>query len=210
MVWVLRHWASFDVVGDPYYIVGYAALGIVWITCSVLLQAALVDVRFQQDVRDRNNFAAAIALGGLLIANAAAFAGANVGDGPGWWVVLFSAIVSTAAVTAAVWLLAAFTDAEERITIDHDYGAAIRFAAIAIAVGVVAGRGAAGNWVSVDATVHDFAAVAWPIVPALAAALVYERATPPIYAEASPLRSYAFAAAAVVLAYVYVSGLRAP
>ena len=207
---VLTHWASFDVVDDAYYVIGYLSLGLLWITAATKVQAAVADIRLQQDVRDRNNWAAAITLAGLLLGNAAAYAGGNIGDGPGWHVVLFSALLSLTAVTVSMWLLAAFSDGEERITVDHDAGAALRIAALAIAVGIIAGRGAAGDWVSVEATIRDFVAVAWPIVPLVVVAIANERLTPPAYAEVSPWRSLIFAAAAILVAGAYVDGLGVP
>ena len=208
--YVLRRWASYDVIDNPYYIIGYLALGLLWISGATKVSTALADIRFQQDVRDRNNAAAALAIGGLLVGNAAAYAGANVGDGPGFHVVFFSALLSVSAVCGSVWVLAAFSDGEERITVDHDFGAALRLAALAVAVGIIAGRGAAGDWVSIEATVRDFAAVGWPVLPMIGAAIVNERASPPGYADASPLRSVGFAVIFIALAVAYVSGLEAP
>jgi hypothetical protein len=85
--------------------------------------ARVRDIRFRQDVRDRNNFAAAIAIGGLLLGSAIAYAGGNIGDGPGFHVVVFSALLSTATVYSSVWVLALVSDAEERVSVDHDVGA---------------------------------------------------------------------------------------
>jgi len=210
IVYVLLHWASFDVVGDPYYVLGYLSLGLLCIIGATKAQSVVADVWLQQDVRDRNNLAAGVAFGGLLLGNAAAYAGGNVGDGPGWYVVLFSVLLSVGAVTASIGLFAAWSDGEERITIDHDVGAALRLAAVAIGAGVIAGRAAAGNWVSVDATTREFIAVAWPIVPLVGAAIAHERLTPPVYAETGDLRSFAFAAVVVAGACGYVSQLGPP
>ena len=205
MLFVLRQWASFDVVNAPYYIVGYMALGIVWITAAARLLGRFTDIRFQQDVRERNNFAAAVALGGMLLGNAIAYAGGNIGDGPGFHVVIFSAVLSTLTVYAAVWAIALTSDGEERITIDHDVGAAVRLGAVAVGVGIIAGRGAAGDWVSAAATVRDFVAVAWPAVVFVAAAVVHERMTPPAYAADGILRSAIFAVLFIGTASAYVT-----
>jgi len=205
IVFVLRQWASFDVVDAPFYIVGYMALGLVWITLAAGLLARFTDIRFQQDVRERNNFAAAVAIGGMLIGNAIAYAGGNIGDGPGFYVVIFAALLSTFAVYAAVWLVAQTSDGEERITIDHDVGAAVRLGAVAIGVGIIAGRGAAGDWISVQATLRDFVAVAWPALLFVVAAIVHERATPPTYAGDGFLRSAIFATLFIGTATAYVA-----
>jgi uncharacterized membrane protein YjfL (UPF0719 family) len=210
IAYVLRRWASFDVVDDPYYVLGYLSLGLLWITAATKVQSAVADIRLQQDVRDRNNWAAAIALGGLLLGNAAAYAGGNVGDGPGVHVVFFSALLAAIAVTVSMWLVAACTDSEERITVDHDAGAALRVAAVAIAVGIVAGRSVAGDWVSIEATMRDFAAVGWPLVPLVVVGIVNERLTPPAYAEAGAWRSVIFTAVLLFAAGAYVDELGTP
>jgi uncharacterized membrane protein YjfL (UPF0719 family) len=202
---VLRQWASFDVVDAPYYIIGYMALGLVWITIAAVLLARFTDIRLQQDVRERNNSAAAVALAGMLLGTAIAYAGGNIGDGPGWYVVIFSALLSTLTVYIAVCVIALFSDGEERITIDHDVGAAIRLGAVAVGVGIIAGRAAAGDWVSVPATVRDFVAVAWPVVLFVGAAIVHERMTPPVYAGGGILRSGIFAVLFIGVASAYVS-----
>jgi uncharacterized membrane protein YjfL (UPF0719 family) len=205
ILFVLRQWASFDVVDAPYYIVGYMSLGVIWITFSAGLLARFTDIRLQQDVRERNNFAAAVALGGMMLGNAIAYAGGNIGDGPGWWVVIFSALLSTVTVYAAVCVIALASEGEERITIDHDVGAAVRFGAVAVGIGIIAGRAAAGDWVSVPATVRDFVAVAWPALLFVAAAVIHERMTPPAYAADGILRSGIFATLFIGTASAYVT-----
>jgi uncharacterized membrane protein YjfL (UPF0719 family) len=205
ILFVLRQWASFDVVDAPYYITGYMALGIVWITAAAGLLARFTDIRLQQDVRERNNFAAAVAIGGMLLGSAIAYAGGNIGDGPGFQVVIFSALLSTATVYAAVWLVALTSDAEERITIDHDLGAALRLGAVAVGIGIIAGRGAAGDWVSVEATLGDYLGVVWPALLFVAATIVHERATPPAAVRDGTLRSAIFAVLFIGTATAYVT-----
>jgi hypothetical protein len=207
-IWfVLTSWASFDVVDDPFYIVGYLSLGVVWISVSAKVLHGFADIRFQQDVRDRNNLAAAVTIGGLLLGSAIAYAGGNIGDGPGFYVVVFSALLSTATVYGAAWVLALVSDGEERVSIDHDLGAAIRFAGLAIAAGIVAGRAAAGDWVDTESTLRDFVAVAWPVVALVAASVIMERRAPPAYAERSIAGSALFAATLVAAGAAYVNSL---
>ena len=130
---VLTTWASFDVVDSTFYVVGYLSLGLIWISISSRVLSSFADIRLQQDVRDRNNLAAAVAIGGLQVGSAVAYAGGNIGDGPGFHVVVFSALLSTLTVYGAAWVIALVSDGEERISVDHDLGAAIRLAGVAIA-----------------------------------------------------------------------------
>jgi len=207
ILFVLKTWASFDVVDDPFYVIGYLSLGVVWISVSAKVLNGVADIRFQQDVRDRNNLAAAVTIGGLLLGSALAYAGGNIGDGPGFHVVVFTALLSTATVYGSAWVLALVSDGEERISVDHDLGAAVRFAALAIGAGIVAGRAAAGNWVSTEATLRDFAAVAWPVGVLVMASVIMERRAPPAYAERSLAGSVLFGATLIAAAAGYVDSL---
>ena len=204
---VLTTWASFDVVDSAFYVVGYLSLGLIWISISSRVLSSFADIRLQQDVRDRNNLAAAVAIGGLQVGSAVAYAGGNIGDGPGFHVVVFSALLSTLTVYGAAWVMALVSDGEERISVDHDLGAAIRLAGVAIAAGIVAGRGAAGDWVSAEATLVDFVVVTWPVVLIVMAGVIMERRSPPSYASNNLVESSLFAAVALALAGAYVSSL---
>ena len=204
---VLLRWASFDVVDSEFYIIGYLNFGIAWISLSAGFLGIFTDIRFQQDVRDRNNLAAAIAIGGLLIGSAIAYAGANIGDGPGFHVVIFSAFLSTVTVYGAAWALAGFSDGEERISVDHDIGAAMRLAALVISVGIISGRSVAGNWISVDETIHDFMEMAWPVLPLCIAAILCEKTTPPNYSGVGQAQSIALGLGYIGAAIAYVATL---
>jgi hypothetical protein len=95
----------------------------------------------------------------------ACYAGANVGEGPGWWVVVFSGALATAGLLAAWASMQAFTGAADSITIDRDVATGLRLASALACIGLILGRAAAGNWVSAAATVADFSRCAWPVVP---------------------------------------------
>ncbi len=204
---VLTRWASFDVIFSPYYVASYAGLGLLWVYGTVPWLGTFADIRLKQDVRGHNNVAAATLIAALTVGTTLAYSGANIGDGPGWYVVVFSALLSTSAVFAVAFVVAVLTDAEERITIDHDLGGAIRLGGAIVAAGLIAGRAAAGTWVSVGATVADFVAIGWPIALLAAAAVAIERVTPPAYLANTLLRSALIAAAMIAGAWVYVGSL---
>lgn len=204
---VLTTWASFDVVDDPWYILGYASLGLVWVYATVPWLGTFADIRLRQDVRGHNNLAAAVVIAALTIGTTLAYSGGNIGDGPGWYVVAFCALLSTAAVFAVTFAVAILTDGEERITIDHDLGAAIRLGGAAIATGLIAGRAVAGDWESVGATVVDFLRFGWPVVVVGVAAVMIERVTPPAYLANTLLRSGLVAVLMIGGAAVYVGTL---
>ena len=77
---------------------------------------------------------------------------------------------------AALWLaLAAFGRAMESITVDRRPSAAFRTGGFFVACGLVLGRAVAGDWISADATLIDFLAVAWPLLILLGLAVALER-----------------------------------
>jgi hypothetical protein len=172
---VLRTLASSDVRGAPFWIGYYTLLGAAWIATTFLwLPITGFDPR--GDVLERGNPAASVAWAGAVFALTAAYAGANVGDGPGWWVVVGCALAASWPIVAIAGLMAGAAGAAERITVDRDLAAAFRFAALLLGAGLVLGRSVAGDWHGADAAFYDHVAAAWPTVPAVWVALRVERA----------------------------------
>lgn len=197
---VLVTLASFDVRESPLYLTFYTVLGAGWLG---LLRVGFgwLGFSWRHDAVERGNPAAAIATVGGLVGLAACYAGANVGDGPGWWCVAFAGGLATAA-----WfgILAAFqqvTDAAESITVERDVAAALRQAGLAVAVGLLCGRGAAGDWTSGERTVVEFAS-AWPALAIAALAALLESVLKP--GATREYRPPAWAGVSFVLAVGYV------
>jgi hypothetical protein len=100
IVWaVLRYLASWDVREAPIYLLFYMTLGLAWWTiCLAALEMLGLSWRF--DVIERGNRAADLALAGGILGLGLCYTLANIGDGPGWWTVLFPTVLS------AVYLVA--------------------------------------------------------------------------------------------------------
>lgn len=179
LLWVvLRYAAAHDVRDDPAYITLYLVLGAAWV--GVWIRAlAITGISRRDDVVERLNGSAAIVVAGALIGITLCYAGGNIGDGPGWWVVVFSAGLSTLAFFAAWLLLELASGVSETVTVDRDKSAAIRLAGFLIACGLILGRGVAGDWISADATVRDFASTAWPVLALVVVAAIVERVARP-------------------------------
>jgi hypothetical protein len=171
---VLKTAASYDVRDDVRYLALYLILGAAWVGLSIRW-LPLVGVSARDDVVERGNASAAAVVGGATVAIMLCYAGGNIGDGPGWWVVVFSAALATAALFVAWALLELVSGVSDVVTIDRDSSAGVRLAAFLIAAGLIFGRGVAGDWVSVEAAVADFAAAAWPASVLLVVAAVIER-----------------------------------
>lgn len=171
---VLLTLAADDVRNDLVYIFFYSLMGMAWIGgCAAFFGS--YGVRLREDVAEGKNPAAAIALAGSLIAVTLAFAGGNIGNGPGWWVVVVSAALSTGAMFVLWMLIEWTTGVSELVTIERDTAAAIRFAGLLMALGLILGRAVAGDWESIDATLEDFWRVGWPALPLAVAGIIVER-----------------------------------
>ncbi|MEK6372093.1 MAG: hypothetical protein AABO58_05305 [Acidobacteriota bacterium] len=171
---VLLTLAADDVRRDPVYLFFYTLMGMAWIGGWAAFFGAF-GIRLREDVAEGKNRAAAIALAGSLIAVTLAFAGGNIGNGPGWWVVVVCAALSTGAIFVLWMLIEWTTGVSERVTVERDVAAAIRFAGLVIALGVILGRAVAGDWESLDATLEDFWRVGWPALLLAAAGIIVER-----------------------------------
>lgn len=152
---VLARFASHDVRDNGVYIGFYLVMGAAMVAVGVWLLDRL-GLSLRDDVLERRNPAACFAWAGALIGLTLAFAGANIGDGPGWWVVVFSAGLSMGTVLAGWLIVDRVAHTGEAIVVERDLAKALRMAGWFVATGAVTGRAAAGNWVSAAATVRDF------------------------------------------------------
>jgi hypothetical protein len=160
---VLSTLAAKDVRDDPTYVGMYLLMGMAWTTLSLLLLRLW---GFQlADVTQRRNAAVRVFIIAFALAAALAFAGANIGDGPGFHVVIFSALLGSLTLFGTFMLQSLAVNARYRMLVDRDVGLAARLGLLLVSVGLVAGRAAAGSWVSAAGTIQDFTAVIWPVIP---------------------------------------------
>ena len=201
LLWaVLRSAASFDVRDDPRYLIFYLVLGAAWVGVS-MRGLAVTGISTRDDVVERSNGSAALAIAGALLGMTLTFAGGNIGDGPGWWVVVFSAALATLAFFAAWMLLEVLSGVSDIVTVDRDPAAGLRLGGFLLACGLILGRSVAGDWVTADATLRDFVAAAWPVIVLVAIAAVVERAARPTRASPRPaLPVYGFLPALLYVA----------
>lgn len=196
---VLLTIAAQDVRTASQYILLYLLLGAAWIFGAVRLMA-MYGVSFRDDALQRRNPAAAIAVISVILAHAAIYSGANVGDGPGWWCVVAAGTVGTVAWFVLWSLIESVCQASEQITVGRDVPVAIRLGGYMVASGIICGRGVAGDWESIANTISDFRE-AWPVVPLAAAAIIVEFAL----RGRSQTRGSIGLSAAIALAYLVVA-----
>lgn len=163
VLFVLCRWSSHDVRDDRLYIFFYMAMGFGW-TGLWNLALPYAGLSFVDDALERNNTAAGVAMSGGLFGVALAFAGGNIGNGPGWWVVAFCAVMATAALLLLWMINGEITRSTEAITVDRDMATGWRTAGFFVGGGLILGRAVAGDWHSTQETVNDFIAKGWPVL----------------------------------------------
>jgi hypothetical protein len=156
----------------------YLALGAAWVGLATW-PLPMVGLSPRDDVVERGNPAAGPPSAAAVLALTLCFAGGNVGDGPGWWVVLVSAAIATLGLFVAWLALEALSGVSDTVTIERDTAAGLRLAGFLTACGLVLGRAVAGDWVSAGATVADAVPIAAPLAGLIAVAAVLERAARP-------------------------------
>jgi uncharacterized membrane protein YjfL (UPF0719 family) len=188
LVVVLRTLAAPDVRDDIRYLALYFLLGLAWLRLSEF-GFSIVGASVRDDLVERRNGAALPAIAGALLGAVCCYAGGNIGAGPGWWVVVFSAGLATLGL-GAVWVfLDRMTNASDRVRIDRDVAAGSRLGALLLATGAIFGRAVAGDWHSAPATVVDFFVLAWPAAGLAVVALAAERGSAPVHAlPGEPIR----------------------
>ena len=173
LYWVLTQLAAEDVIHDSRYIFMYTVLGLAWLRVSAL-GFAYTGVSARDDAIERRNAAAIAALAGAFLGVTCCYAGGNIGNGPGWWVVIFSAALATAGMFLGWILLTQMTAVNDAVTIDRDPAAGVRLGAFLAAAGVMFGRAVAGDWESAAQTLRDATAVLPAVALLLGLAMLCE------------------------------------
>lgn len=167
---VLRVFASFDVRDSTVYLTFYMVFGVGWIGAAARL-TPLAGLSLVDDVIERRNWAALLAWGGALLGLTLCFAGGNIGDGPGWWVVLIAAGLATVAFYALWVAFEVSAHAWERVTVGRSAATGWRLALLLAGVGLILGRAVAGDWQDMAGTLDDFVTNAWPAAMLIAIAI---------------------------------------
>jgi uncharacterized membrane protein YjfL (UPF0719 family) len=172
---VLRLYSSSDVRDSATYILFYSVMGAAWVGLAARYFLPYFGLSSRDDVVERKNPAAAHALGGAILGVTLCFAGGNIGNGPGWWVVVLSAALSTGAFFLLWTLLDRFTRLADAVTVERDPASGIRLAGYFLGSGLILGRAVAGDWVNIHETVIDFGKLGWPVLLLWLAAVLLER-----------------------------------
>jgi hypothetical protein len=173
IIFTLTALASFDVVSDGYYIFYYIVMGAAWLHLGVFGLFVFLGISWADDVVGNHNKAALTAFSGGFLACALIYAGANIGDGPGWWCVIFAGGLGMGSLFGLGMIVRVVTRVSERITIGRDRGAGIRFGVYLLACGIILAKACGGDWTSASMTISEFS-VAWPVLPVTALVIIIE------------------------------------
>jgi len=174
ILYTLRFLASFDVVNDKIYIILYTLLGYTWTFLGMKLVFRFFDISWIDDALLLNNKAALYTVSGAFLGLVIIYSGANIGDGPGWWCVLFAGGLGLITWFLLGRIIHSFTQAFERITIDRDISCGIRIGTYLLASGIILARASAGDWTSFYSTIVEFL-VGWPVLVLTVFAIIVER-----------------------------------
>src|SRR5688572_22236491 len=133
---VLKLAASHDVRDSFIYLSFYLVMGAAWVVVWTA-PLRLLGVSPRDDALERRNPAAAHAVAGAMVALTLCFAGGNIGDGPGWWVVVFCAGMATLTLFLAWAIVQALGGTSELVSVERDVASGVRLGGFLIAVGLV-------------------------------------------------------------------------
>lgn len=206
---VLKTLAAHDVRDDWRYLAMYTMVGAAWTGAALSLIPGL-GMSTIHDVFERGNRAAAQGISGAILALGVVFAGGNIGDGPGWWVVFFAALLSTVTLFLLWAAFEYWTSVSDSITVDRDEASGIRLAGFLVGTSLILARAVAGDWVSAEATIRDFIFFSWPAIPLLVVACVLEPRVRPTSARPSqPVTSHGLVPALLYVAFGVITVLAA-
>lgn len=152
---VLMTLADVYVINSP-FIMFYAIWGLTWLVIIIKLISIFFDISYLDDILGLNNHAALLAFVGITLGTTLIYAGANIGDGPGWWCVFIAGGLGILVFFGLTMLLNLITKFSERITIDRRIGCGIRFCFYFIAFGIILGKACSGDWTSFTMTIIEF------------------------------------------------------
>jgi len=174
----LRLWGAAEVRSNAGEVFFLTLVGAVWLIFATKLFSWL-GLNFRDDVMERRNVAALVALCGALLAVAIIYAGGSLGEGPSYMNNFFSAALGTAGFLL-LWIFLEFgAKVSMSIGEERDLASGLRMCGFLLAIGLVLGRAAAGGWHSESATVRDFMRDGWPAAILWAIALAIERLVRP-------------------------------
>jgi hypothetical protein len=175
---------------DPYvrshsgYFFLYWTGGLAWVG---LLKWFLPFIGFSaRDELERRNIGSLMVVSGAILGLTFAYAGGNVGEGPGSWVVMLCVAVSSFGFYAVWVLMEGFTQVSETVTVERDLAGALRLTCFLIALGLIMGAAVSGDWIDTQDFWIAFFARAWPALAMMIFAILIEYVSRPSERQPKP------------------------
>ena len=166
--------AAPSVVESGFYILFYTILGMVFVFLQARLMRLFWDLSWWYDVLNLNNKAAVLPVFCGMVGTAILYAAMNIGDGDGWWCVLVPFIMCWGLWFLLAMLLLSFGQLAEKITVERNINAGLRFSFYLIVLALLISWINMGDWTSFGVTVEEFMA-SWPVIILAFIILVIER-----------------------------------
>ena len=174
VAFTLHLWGAAEVRANASDVFFLTFVGAVWLVLATKLFSWL-GLSFRDDAVERRNIAVLTALCGAVPAVALTYIGGSLGEGPSYWNNVFSASLGTVGLLGVWLLLELGAKVSVSIAEERDFASGLRMCGFLLAIGLVLGRAAAGDWHSESATVRDFIRDGWPATILWVIALVIER-----------------------------------
>jgi len=181
----LWKWGAVEVRGHCGEVFFLTSVGVIWLIVSLHL-FPWFGLCIGDDVIERRNLAALIALLGATLAIATIYAAGNLGEGPSFWNNVFSAGLGTTGFFALWFVLELGGRVSVSIAEERDLASGLRFGGFVLAAGVILGRAVAGDWHSASATVRDCIRDGWLAAALCLAATFVENVLRPSRARPTP------------------------
>lgn len=170
----LHSWGAREVRSDMGELFFLTLCGAFWLGMAAGLFEWL-GLSFRDDVEERGNVAALLALCSALTAVSVIYAGANVGEWPDYWPNLFCTILGTSSFFVFWIILELGASVSMSIAEERDLASGLRMGGFALATGLFIGRAVAGDWHSEAETIRDFVRDGWPATALCVSAVFVER-----------------------------------
>jgi hypothetical protein len=169
----LHAWGAKEIREDFGALFLVTTIGAIWLL-FLTHAVAWLGVGLRDDAVERRNPAALTALCGMLFSATSLYIGGSSGEGPSYNNNFFSVLLA-AGVLVVIWVAyELFARISISISEERNLASGIRFGGFLLACGLILGRAVAGNWHSVNDTVHDLVHDGWPAAALLVVAVVID------------------------------------
>jgi len=181
----LWKWGAVEVRGHFDEVFFLTFLGVIWLIASLHI-FPWFGLCIADDVIERCNFAALIALSGATLAIATIYAAGNLGEGPSYWNNIFSVAIGSIGFFVLWFIFEIGGRVSVSIAEERDLASGVRFGGLLLSMGLILARAVAGDWHSESATLKDLFRDGWTAAALCIIAVLAERLLRPSRAHPSP------------------------